>query len=156
MNISTLKIIRPNYPNNCFTLQLNKNNIKTIKFYFKKGAEVDVLVEDRFKSVRRAQRLNEFGISGPRISLGESNKAQNMYYAVQLHQTIFVEKDKSKSCMDYPNRQYESYAACNDAFVHKFLSTMFPADFVPIWATDNLTHVTTIMHLQDQLTARQD
>ena len=156
LNLSSLKIIRPNYPNNCFTLHLNKNNIKTIKFLFRRGVEVDVLVEDRLKSVGMAQRLNAFDITGPRIALGDSNKAQHMYYAVQMHQTVFVEKDKSKSCMEYPSSQYESYAACNDDFVHKFLRKIFPAGFIPVWATDNLAQVTTSMTLQYQLSKRQD
>ena len=150
---------RPNHPHNCLTLDLYKYkkylNLKTVKFYFKNGTHVIISIEDRLKSVHRANRLNKFCSSGPRFYLNEPSKAVIKYYAVQLRQTVYVEADKSKSCVDYPNTQYESYSACDDAFVQKFLKKTFPEDFLPIWATDNITNVTNFLKLKAELSEKQ-
>ena len=98
-------------------------------------------MEDRRKSVRRAKKKNKFGNSGSEIFLEDKADSLYKYYAVQFHQTIFVEEDPSKECTEYPNNDYKSYAECDADFVQKFLKLSVPAGFLPVWATEDLADV---------------
>ena len=118
-------------------------------------------MEDRLKSVRRAQKKNRFGNSGSEIYLEDKADSTYKYYAVQFHQNVFVEGDPSKDCTEYPNTHFESYAECDSDFVEKFLERNFPKGFLPVWATEDLANVTELMYLngkvsQMQLTALMD
>ena len=151
--LENLKLIRPNLPNNCLTLDLTQlpgveaSSMKAIKFYFKGGYN-DVLIsmEDRLNFVKRAQTFHKFGQIGPELHL-KTDQNLYQYYAVKFHQNIFVEADPAKKCSNYPNIQYESYAECDNNFVLKFLQNNFPAKFLPIWAIDESENVTKHMNL---------
>ena len=117
---------------------------------------MDILVKDRLKSVQRAQRLDEFDYSGPRIYLGDTNKPMVKYYALKLQQTVFEEEDKSKACENYPNTYYKSYHECDDDFVQNILKKIFPEGFMPIWASDMAGNVTSLIKLTTKLSKKQD
>ena len=159
--LSSLRLVRPNHPNNCLTLdlilfkELKLFQLQTIKFYFKKGIDVLILVEDRLKSVKRAQKLNKFGHSGPAFKLEDTNTSINKYYALQFHQNIFLEMDQSRACVDYPSLHFESYDECDNKFVNKFLENNFPKDFLPIWATDDIANVTKLIKLDGKVSGKQ-
>ena len=64
-------------------------------------------------------------------------------YDVMLSKNIFVETDPTKRCASYPSTKDESYNDCDKKFVKKELEKYVAKDFIPIWATDNLYHVST-------------
>ena len=43
---------------------------------------------------------------------------------------------------------FSSYEECDDAYIKEKLANYFPPTFVPVWATDNISLVTTHMHLE--------
>ena len=60
-------------------------------------------------------------------------------YVLKINQKIYVEEDKSKNCRNYPNEDFESYAACDD---HYMKSLCDAAGLSPIWLTDDINEVT--------------
>ena len=63
------------------------------------------------------------------------------YYAVELEQHIYIEEDPHKSCRDYAARK-ETYEDCDLAFIESQLRQNYPPEFMPIWATANMSAVT--------------
>ena len=53
-------------------------------------------------------------------------------YSIEFKQNIFIEKDTSKSCKNYPNTKFVSYDECDQAFVKKSLKQVYPLN--PFWA----------------------
>ena len=60
-------------------------------------------------------------------------------FVLKINQKVFVEEDKSKNCRNYPNEDFESYAACDD---HYMKSLCDAAGLSPIWLTDDINEVT--------------
>ena len=60
---------------------------------------------------------------------------------VQLRQNVYIEEDKTKNCVNYPNDKFLSYSTCDDYFLQRSL----PTGLVPIWLKDNMDDVTTKM-----------
>ena len=55
------------------------------------------------------------------------------------------------SCVVYPTKKYETYDKCDSDFVLKTLRELFPANFTPIWAVDNIKQVTQWILLDKEL-----
>ena len=66
-------------------------------------------------------------------------------YVIKLKENIFVEEDLSKNCVNYPHGKYESYKACDDAF----LISALPPGLVPIWSVDTMENVTTKLYIEE-------
>ena len=155
----TLKVVRPNHPNNCMKLNLNEitkeniNGLKQISVNFhKKGQyEVELRIEDRQESVTRAFKYNQFGNFGQNLGLKIHNNLYK-YYAVKFHQNIFVEDDPTNLCKIYPNNEFKSYEDCDADFTKRHLETEYPSGFLPVWATDDLAKVTQKWIIDDDFT----
>ena len=63
------------------------------------------------------------------------------YYAVQFEQNVFVEEDEDKNCSNYVD---DSYEACDRRFIQEKLSQYYPYGFMPVWATENMSTVTSL------------
>ena len=156
---SHLKLVRPNNPSNCLTLDLSELNdvpvmeIKKVKFYFSKESEVTVLIEDKNSVLKRSQMFNKFQNSGSKISLTNLTGAKFKYYAVEFYQNVFVENDPSVNCLDYPSKGYESLDHCDSVFTLNTLSKHFPENFIPIWSVDDPKNVTDWMLLDEKFEA---
>ena len=147
LNKSYLQLIRTNHPANCLTLDLaqipdlNLTDLSQIQFSFRnRPIQVLVQIEDRLKSLPRAFKHNKFGNSGPRMELQNLTKNTFCYYAVQFSQNVFVENDPGKKCKNYINTKYSN---CDDEFIQKVLDKNYPPGFLPIWATNDTSKVTT-------------
>ena len=148
LNITDVKLIRPNHPTNCLTLDLikipdlNLKYLSQIQFSFLNMPQyqVEVKMEDRLYSLSRAYKYNKFGNSGPKMDL--MNLSENMfrYYAVEFSQNRFIESDPGKKCKTYIT---SSFNDCDEQFIKKELERKYPPGFLPIWATDNHSMVTT-------------
>ena len=67
----------------------------------------------------------------------KDNKIQQIYdsglniqidFVIKLKESIFVEEDTNKNCMNYPYGKYEGFNACNE----DFLQNAIPPGLVPI------------------------
>ena len=82
LNITDFKLIRPNHPTNCLTLdlikipELNLEYLSQIQFSFLKMPkyQVEVKMEDRLYSLSRQYKYNKFGNSGPKMDLMNLSK----------------------------------------------------------------------------------
>ena len=76
-----IRLIRPNYPNNCLTLDLSEFEelkgklIYTIMFHFGRSTfatEVDIFLEDREVALSRNYKFTKMDFNGPRITSGQT------------------------------------------------------------------------------------
>ena len=141
-----IKLIRPNHPANCWTLDLvkipnlNLTELTQIHFYFKNNSKLDVeiKIEDRLLSVSRDFKYNKFGNSGPKINLPKLDSVYR-YFAVKFHQNMFVENDPGKRCNNYNTNSYDD---CDADFIKTILEKNYPAGFLPVWASEDSLDVT--------------
>ena len=170
ISIHSLQIKRPNYPFNCFTLDISQNQeikmkgINFIRFYFKhveRGTSVSIEVEDKRLSCSRLINQNKAYFSGSLIKqdlcnkihqnkdwlkITHSGRRKSSEFLITKKENIFVEEDTSKNCINYPNDKYESYNDCDEDFLR---SALIP-ELVPIWLTNNTKNVTTYLYRKDQ------
>ena len=143
-----IKLIRLNHPSNCLTLDLvkipnlNLKGINQIHIRFRKSSKYkeEVQMEDRLYSLSRAFKYNRFEIVGPKMELKNLSKNTYRYFSVQFDQKRFLEDDPGKICRKYMKTSYND---CDEEFMMKSLRKNYPANFMPVWATPNLSLVTT-------------
>ena len=152
-----VKLIRLNHPNNCLSLDLleipylNLKGVNQIVFRFRRNAKykLEVQMEDRLFSLSRPFKYNKFEMKmiGPRMELNNLSKDTYRYFSVQFDQKMFSEDDPGKICKEYVNTTYND---CDEEFLKRLLQKNYPAEFMPVWATNNSSLVTTfIMGDQD-------
>ena len=153
LDLKHVKLIRPNHPTNCLTLDLFKtydggfSGLHQIHFAFRKNAryakyQVEVQLEDRLFSISRAFKYNKFGNLGPIMELDNLSRSLYRYYSVQFNQKKFTEKDPGKKCKNYRETTYNE---CDQQFILEQLREKYPVGFMPVWATNNLSSVTTFI-----------
>ena len=84
-NYVTATLRRPNYPSNCYDIDINKLNRRKYKGFFQiqfnfypiEDFKVEIVMEDKRKSVSRTYKYNRFGNQGSIIFL--SNLQSNNY-----------------------------------------------------------------------------
>ena len=137
-----LYLARPNYPHNCYTLDISNQTrgklIQTLYFYFKspKRETVQVLVEGKGIETSRDVYDNMLLASGDVIDTQPGSLTK---YVLKINQQMFVEEDTSKKCRNYPNEDFDSYAACDDHYMRSLCDV---AGLLPIWLTDDINEVT--------------
>ena len=150
LKLSHVKLLRPNHPTNCLTLDLfdtythSLRGLYQIQFHFKASSkyQIEVQLEDRLYSLSRAFKFNKFGKLGPRMELDNLNKSSYRYYSVHFNQKKFTEKDPGKKCKNYFETSFDD---CDQEFLGKLLKEKYPPGFLPLWATKNLSSVTTLI-----------
>ena len=60
-------------------------------------------------------------------------KCANKKFLVEFKQMKYIEEDKSKGCVNYPQNNFESYNDCDEAFMRNVLKSQYPPDFLPFW-----------------------
>lgn len=99
----------------------------------KEPTTVEINIEDRLHHLDRSNRFAKLSQSGPQIQIENlGQKCSNKKFLVEFKQTKYVEEDKSKGCVNYPNR-HESYNDCDEAFMRDVLKAQYPPDFIPFW-----------------------
>ena len=147
--IENIELIRSNHPTNCLTLDLVQipnlilKDLSQIQFSFRKKPKykIEIQLEDRLQSLTRSFKYNKFRNSGPKMDLQNLSKNTFRYYAVKFNQNIFVEDDPGKKCRNYTKTK-TSYNACDEDFIRKVLANNYPHGFLPIWATNDTSKVT--------------
>ena len=136
LNITDVKLIRPNHPANCLTLDLVKipslslKGLTKIEFSFENHPKykLEVRIEDRFHSLSRAYKYNKFGYSGPKMDLDLSINMFR-YFAVKFTQNKMTDKDPRKRCKNYIKTSYND---CDEEFIKTELEINYPPGFLPI------------------------
>ena len=65
-------------------------------------------------------------------------------YTVKIKKNVFVEEDPRKSCRNYPNAEFSSYAECDDQYMRDRIDKVAPGlNLTPPWLTSDLGEVTT-------------
>ena len=114
--------------------EVNNTAILSITFKLKNftGYGLDIFVEDRNLQCERPIIDNTGFFVGDRIRLSKATTNEVRRYRISLSKRIYLEKDKSKRCVDYPNAEYESYEACEHEFIHHFYQRYESLN--PFWA----------------------
>ena len=120
------------------------SQIKQISFYFEKepNFEVEIVLEDSMKSLNRANKFMKMANSGSRIELSLGGYIYS-YYVAEFEQNVFVKDEAIEDCENYPTKEFHSFGQCDADWVERVFENDFPADFMPVWATDDHEKVTT-------------
>ena len=145
---------RPNYPNCCFTLDLpNLSGILALSVEFKpySGYAGEIFMKDKAQACHRNTKASHLAFSGPPLIIEDLGSNTIKALIIEYKQSVFVEHDPSKKCRVYPNKDFKSYKDCDDAYMEEMFSQFYPLGFMPVWATDNISRVTTQMHLGEDI-----
>ena len=96
MNYVTAILRRPNYPSNCYEVDINKltrGNLKgffqiQINFHPVKDYKVEIILEDKKKALSRTYKYNRFGTQGSRILLENLPSQIYKYFLTSVKQLI--------------------------------------------------------------------
>ena len=145
------KLNRPN----CLTLDvkevedLKNEDILQIFFFFKPTSNytAEILLEDKYRSCDRTLKSNRLVFSGSSLKNNKLQRKEAKQYIVKVKQTIFNEKDESKNCVNYPTRKYKTFNECDEYFIQRVLDEFYPQNFTPVWSTEDMSLVTTLMEV---------
>ena len=152
VSVADVILKRVNFPNNCYTLDLKKylykkidkkkKSVKEIRFLFKNqtGLKIEIRVEDGNLDCDRTIGEHQLHYDGDKVKL--LSERMKHYFVVEMKKNIFLEEDKSKKCRKYPNQDFSSYRECDNLYIKNTLAAHWPG-LMPIWATDDLTNVST-------------
>ena len=134
----------PNYPDNCWTLDVAKQTNGTptyIAFTFKPSPiySAEVSIEDRLISLKRASTFSKFSQTGPTLS---TTAADFKGYALEIDQEISDEGQTSFGGKNYPTEEYSSYQDCDSDFVRKYVKD-HTTNWIPVWASESPNLTTT-------------
>ena len=76
---------------------------------------------------------------GPDLVLSDLGQTKSRSTSIKLSQTIYSDRDKSKSCVNYPTEKYNSYEECDQSNVYQRVLDEF--NLVPFWTTRSLGEV---------------
>ena len=118
MSVNQVVLKRPNYPDNCKTLDISENvrkvGIRELVFEFQYPKSVakktrlplaiEIKVEDRLNTLARANKFAKLSYSGPSITMENILVPEKKKYLIEFKQTVFVQNDPTKRCTNYPNQ----------------------------------------------------
>ena len=116
------------------TLQILINNIGKVG--------LEIYLEDKNLKTFRTLRSSRFSYSGPAIGSPDLNDTQAISYLIKFSQMINTPSNPNNPCRYYPNEEFESFEECDAKFVRERIRK--DMNFIPFWATKNLTEVTKI------------
>jgi hypothetical protein len=147
INISAVYLGRVNFPDNCYTLDLENNEdvkefgIIDLYIHFRnlENRTVKIFVQGSSLSCDRNINDNRFYSTGDEIKLDKMGKS--VRYAVKMKKNVFVEEDSTKKCRNYPNMDHDSYRDCDDQWIRDYMVTDNAPGLVPIWLADTWENV---------------
>ena len=148
-NISTsnYQLQKPNYPNNCLTLDIGKyltsgERVKIVSIRFDASqfaTDIDVIIEDRLILL---DRTTMFSTRNQPIKYDNLSKNLTKSYIVTLKQNIYQDKENT-FCVNYPTKNYKSLNDCDNQYLGELLQKV---DLYPAWAfpkdLSKATHIT--------------
>ena len=112
-------------------------------FFVKKNLNLGISIEvgDKRKAPARRRLIqNSFEYEGAKIKLENLYSSKTRTYAFTVSQTIDLETDKGKNCVDYPNANFSSYRECDENFVYNEVAEKY--NMMPFWAAKNIDEIT--------------
>ena len=103
---------------------------------------VEIHIEDKNIVSSRTIKKNLLSYIGPTVKLENLGKPRLVKFMVEFSQRIYLKKDRSKNCEEYPTIEYTSYKHCDEEFIFETMKRNFP--FMPVWATPDTKAVTNI------------
>ena len=152
LNHSYVYLERANYPLNCWNFNLKnfpevKNDlIQSIYFWFngrKNISSIQIKAQGRHLVSHRDLFHNSFYSTGDAV-IGDPGFYKK--YGIEISENVYVEEDPSKDCRDYPNKEYESFADCDNQYVRNVCKKH---DINPVWLTNDFANVTVQYFLSD-------
>ena len=101
---------------------------------------VSVKMQDYKKATLRALNSNHFDYIGPPIQINDLMSPSILTYALKISNFVDLEKDPGKKCVNYPNKEFESYQDCDEEFVHSEIQRTY--NIMPFWASKSDAEVT--------------
>ena len=132
---SLLQLRRTNYPDNCIRVDLGsqthlvKEGILQLFFRFHPVPEFSAVlrIEDRERSLDRADKFAVQAYSGPIIVMENFTRSKRMEYMVQMERKVFVERDPAQACRIYPNSEFETFNDCDLAWMRRGVGLSYPS-----------------------------
>ena len=157
-NISTsnYQLQKPNYPNNCLTLDIGKyitsgGRIKFVSIRFdasRFATDIDVIIEDRLILL---DRTTMFSTRNQPINYDNLSKNLTKSYIVTLKQNIYQDKENT-FCVNYPTERFKSFNDCDNQYLEEILQKV---QIYPAWAfpkdLSKATHITNSSGLGDAI-----
>ena len=133
---------------NCLVFDLFKEgSIKSVFLGFTTNltGSVQILMESSTLFADRDLSAQSWYRTGHDIVMPLNQNASFVHktYDVMLSKNTFVESDPTKGCRNYPIEKFLSYNDCDKHFVQKDLDKRVGKGFLPFWATDDSTQVST-------------
>ena len=157
LNHSHVQLERVNFPLNCFNLNITKHpevrnrQIQAISFRFngqKNITSVQIIPQGKHLiSYRDFYHYSLYSTGDALISDPGFLKK----YVIEIGENVYVEKDPSKHCREYPNEKYQSFGDCDNEYVK---SVCKKHNIFPIWMTDDFGNVTIQRFLSDEVTSQ--
>ena len=127
---------KPNYPNNCLTLDIKKHVPPKDRLFFLSisfdsdlfATAVNVIIEDRLTLV---DRIRQHGTRKHPIKYDSLRRKMQDTYMVSFEQNIFLDEDVTV-CVNYPTDKYASFNDCDLQYLDKLLQKK---SLYPAWAT---------------------
>ena len=149
-----LKLNMINWLEDCHTLNLSdieyhvadddEHKEKHIYIFFnetvsKNNITFELQLQDKGLAAHRRIEEHKFFYNG------DAMKSQNSMtsHIVKIKKNVFVEEDPRKSCRNYPNAEFSSYAECDDQYMRERIDKAAPGlNLTPPWLTMDLDKVT--------------
>ena len=150
-----LKLNMINWLDDCHTLNLSdieyhvadddEHKEKHIYIFFnetvsKNNITFELQLQDKGLAAHRRIEEHKFFYNG------DAMKSQNSFtsHIVKIKKNVFVEEDPRKTCRNYPNTEFQSYAECDDQYMRDKIEEVAPGlNLTPPWLTRDLDKVTT-------------
>ena len=109
--------------------QLGKNNVT-----------FQLQLQDKGLAANRMIEEHRFFSNGDTMTMKNSMPK----YIVKIKKNVFVEEDPRKTCLNYPNAEFSSYAECDQQYMRDRIDKVAPRlNLTPPWLTRDLGEVTT-------------
>ena len=79
--------------------------------------------------MKRYSVKNRQNQKGPEITLDESKNERLLVYHAYFKRLLMDEGGDNTNCVNYPNKQFKTFADCDQDFIRRQL----PPDFKPFW-----------------------
>ena len=96
------------------------------------------LLDKNLLAERKIDKLSFFSNGDKMVMKNSLSK-----YTVKIKKNVFVEEDPRKSCKNYPNAEFSSYAECDNQYMREKIDEVAPGlNLTPPWLTRDLDTVT--------------
>ena len=137
---SRFKLLKPNYPNNCLTLDISMflkygDNVTGLNIIFDQSAtfaaKTEVHIEDRLQTMSRYYIASKLKTQGANIYIRDMEMEEGLSktYMLTFTQNIFSEEDRDHNCVNYPTENYDTFEDCDSQYLDKLLQqdSLYPA-----------------------------